>query len=33
MVMVGSLFASHEEPPGATVEVDGKLYKAYDGCQ
>jgi GMP reductase len=27
MVMVGSLFAGHEESPGATVEVDGKLFK------
>lgn len=31
MVMVGSLFAGHEESPGATVEVDGKLYKEYYG--
>ncbi|MFZ2990862.1 GMP reductase [Ideonella sp.] len=30
-VMVGSLFAGHEESPGATVEVDGKLYKEYYG--
>jgi GMP reductase len=28
MVMIGSLFAGHEESPGKTVEVDGKLYKA-----
>jgi GMP reductase len=27
MVMIGSLFAGHEESPGQTVEVDGKLYK------
>ncbi|GAB4214221.1 MAG: GMP reductase [Rhodoferax sp.] len=31
MVMVGSLFAGHEESPGATVEVDGQLYKEYYG--
>ncbi len=31
MVMVGSLFAGHEESPGNTVEVDGKLYKEYYG--
>jgi GMP reductase len=31
MVMVGSLFAGHEESPGATVEVDGKLFKEYYG--
>ena len=31
MIMVGSLFAGHEESPGATVEVDGKLYKEYYG--
>ena len=31
MVMVGSLFAGHEESPGATVELDGKLYKEYYG--
>jgi len=31
MVMVGSLFAGHEESPGLTVEVDGKLYKEYYG--
>ncbi len=31
MVMIGSLFAGHEESPGATVEVDGKLYKEYYG--
>jgi GMP reductase len=31
MVMVGSLFAGHEESPGQTVEVDGKLYKEYYG--
>ena len=31
MVMVGSLFAGHEESPGATVEMDGKRYKEYYG--
>ena len=31
MVMVGSLFAGHEESPGSTVEVDGRLYKEYYG--
>ena len=27
MVMIGSLLAGHEESPGQTVEVDGKLFK------
>lgn len=31
MVMIGSLFAGHEESPGHTVEVDGKHYKEYYG--
>ena len=31
MVMIGSLFAGHEESPGQTVEVDGVLYKEYYG--
>ena len=31
MVMIGSLFAAHEESPGETVELDGKLYKEYFG--
>ncbi len=31
MVMIGSLFAGHEESPGNTVEVDGKLFKEYYG--
>ncbi len=31
MVMVGSLFAGHEESPGKTVEVDGALFKEYYG--
>ena len=31
MVMIGSLLAGHEESPGKTVEVDGKLFKEYYG--
>lgn len=31
MVMIGSLFAGHEESPGETSEVDGKLVKEYFG--
>src|SRR5690606_31701798 len=31
MVMIGSLFAGHEESPGQTVEKDGKLYKEHFG--
>lgn len=31
MVMIGSLFAGHEESPGETIERDGKLYKEYFG--
>lgn len=31
MVMVGSLFASHNESPGETIEVDGKEFKEYYG--
>ncbi|HHO6606428.1 TPA: GMP reductase [Staphylococcus aureus] len=31
MVMIGSLFAAHEESPGETVELDGKQYKEYFG--
>lgn len=31
MVMIGSLFAGHEESPGETVEIDGKIYKEYFG--
>ncbi len=31
MVMIGSLFAGHEDSPGKTVEIDGKLYKEYFG--
>lgn len=31
MVMIGSLFAGHEESPGITVEVDGQQMKEYFG--
>ncbi len=31
MVMIGSLFAGHEESPGETFERDGKLHKEYFG--
>ncbi|WP_425486326.1 GMP reductase [Lactovum miscens] len=31
MVMIGSLFAAHEESPGETIEIDGKLFKEYFG--
>ncbi|MEJ7686211.1 MAG: GMP reductase [Variovorax sp.] len=31
MVMIGSLFAGHEESPGETVDVDGVLFKEYYG--
>ncbi|NLZ34998.1 GMP reductase [Clostridium isatidis] len=31
MVMIGSLFAGHEESPGVTIEKEGKLYKEYFG--
>lgn len=31
MVMIGSLFAGHEESPGEIIEQDGKLYKEYFG--
>ena len=31
MVMIGSMLAGHEESPGLTVEVDGRLYKEYYG--
>ncbi len=31
MVMVGSLFAGHEQSPGTTVEIDGRRYKEYYG--
>ncbi|WP_077325413.1 GMP reductase [Virgibacillus siamensis] len=31
MVMIGSLFAGHDESPGETVEKDGKFLKEYFG--
>ncbi|MBB5175078.1 GMP reductase [Texcoconibacillus texcoconensis] len=31
MVMIGSLFAGHEESPGETIEENGKRYKEYFG--
>lgn len=31
MVMIGSLFAAHEESPGQIIERDGQLYKEYFG--
>ena len=31
LVMIGSMLAGHEESPGQTVDVDGKLYKEYFG--
>ncbi|WP_408608281.1 GMP reductase [Entomoplasma freundtii] len=31
MVMVGSLFAAHQESPGKVVEIDNELYKEYFG--
>ena len=31
MVMIGSMLAGHEESPGQTVEIDGKLFKEYYG--
>ncbi|WP_059173252.1 GMP reductase [Bacillus sp. FJAT-27445] len=31
MVMIGSMFAGHEESPGETIEIGGKLYKEYFG--
>ena len=31
MIMIGSLFAGHEESPGNTVEVNGELFKEYYG--
>ncbi|MFT4266513.1 MAG: GMP reductase [Xenophilus sp.] len=31
MVMIGSLFAGHEESPGRSVEVDGQVFKEYYG--
>ena len=31
MVMVGSLLAAHEESPGLTRKIDGKIFKEYFG--
>ncbi|CAM4045997.1 GMP reductase [Paracidovorax anthurii] len=31
MVMIGSLFAGHEESPGQTTEVNGQRFKEYYG--
>ena len=31
LVMIGSLFAGHEESPGETYRKDGKCYKEYFG--
>lgn len=31
MVMIGSLFAGHDESPGELIEEDGVLYKEYFG--
>ncbi|MFD1318618.1 GMP reductase [Loigolactobacillus zhaoyuanensis] len=31
MIMIGSLFAGHEQSPGKTIERDGELYKEYFG--
>lgn len=31
MVMIGSLFAGHDESPGGTLEQDGKVLKEYFG--
>ncbi|WP_353486011.1 GMP reductase [Apilactobacillus xinyiensis] len=31
MVMIGSMFAGHEESPGEIVEKDGKMFKQYWG--
>jgi GMP reductase len=31
MVMIGSLFAGHEESPGRTVQIDGRRFKEYYG--
>ena len=30
-VMIGSLFAGHEESPGNLITIDGKRYKQYWG--
>jgi GMP reductase len=31
LVMIGSLFAGHEESPGRTVAIDGQRFKEYYG--
>lgn len=31
MVMIGSLFAAHQESPGKVVKIDDELYKEYFG--
>ncbi|MCM0599461.1 GMP reductase [Periweissella fabalis] len=31
MVMIGSLFAGHEETPGEKFEIDGEMFKTYFG--
>ncbi len=31
MVMIGSLFAGHEESPGETIELNGQKFKKYFG--
>ena len=31
MLMIGSLFAAHEESPGKSREIDGKMFKEYFG--
>ncbi|TFY96912.1 GMP reductase [Ramlibacter rhizophilus] len=31
MVMIGSMLAGHEESPGTSVEVDGRIFKEYYG--
>ena len=31
MVMIGSIFAGHEESPGNLITIDGKRYKQYWG--
>lgn len=31
MVMIGSMFAGHDETPGEIIEKNGKAYKAYYG--
>ena len=31
MVMIGSLFAGHEESPGETIEIEGRTVKEYFG--